>query len=315
MFVSTVVLLVSAICLVATQWRWRHAKTLPLQLDLRASLREGRWSHVCSLLLIDACDAILGIDSRPLRSFWRALTFGTVLLIFVLSLTGLMTDQLMGFSDWPWNLFDQEMARFQRATANSESAQIHDLVTEARVGYWKFAYTALVLPLILLISGGTFWISLRSTRFFVRELETAQSWAQKAGLMLGLCVVTLFLANVAAFLVSALVSLNPLLMLVLVWIGLSDVFLVIGGVAINAFTLYLSDPWLRGLLVAAPIPSLIQLTLTVPALAAEMTQSIFRDSKSALTISVRKKLRGAFFTALMIISAGLFAYWFLGKIV
>lgn len=312
---SSIALIVSGILLVALLRRWlprdrKHAASD----DLGPAIREDRWSHVCASLLKQACDAILGSGSR-LRSFRRSVLFGTLLLIFVLSLAGLVTGHVMGLSDWPWNLFDREMAIFEKATTTPGSSHyLHDLAIQARTGAWKFAYVAAALPLIAGISGSIFWAALLTTRFFVFELESADSWAQKAGLMLGLCVVVLLLANAATFLVSALISLNPLLMLVLAKVGFSGVLLAAGGVAINAFTLYLSDPWLRGLLVAALFPCLSQLALTAPALAVDLTRSVVRKSQLAVVTSAREKLRGAFIPALMIVAAGYFVYWFLRRI-
>lgn len=311
---SGMFLVIAGLGLIALLWRWRRnaiAHVAPL--ELRIFLQQGRWSQFCSALLLDASVVVLGPQTR--RPFLRTFAIATLLLVLVLSLAGLKADQILGLSDWPWNLFDKEMAAFVRETTKPESSRLHNLAAAARSGYWQYAYAALVVPTVLLTNGMVFWLSLRSTRFFATELDSSQSWAQKAGLMLGQSVVVFILENALAFIVGTLTSTIPLLIVFLALIGVSDIALFLSGLAVNIFTLYVADPWLKGLLISALFPALVQLTLTTTALFAELTKSVLRGSQLAIEKTIRERLRSAFLPALMVVTAAYFIYWFLGKIV
>lgn len=299
------------LALVLTQWSRTVAPSEPL----RRSSREGEWSQVCILLLRRASEDVLGQSLGFGRTLGRTTLVAACLLGTVWPVAGWLSGKPLGFSGAPWQLFDQTMALLQRISATQASqAQIHGWVSYARSGPWKYLYAGCATMWIACWSAAAFWCAAGVARYLLHELESAATWAQKAGLMLGLAAFTLMLLNVLTFLVGFVVAPASWLAVAFAGTGLSwwaDIAL---AAAANALTFYLSDPWLKGLILVCLFPCLLPLVSAGIALALDIWRLGIRVSREKLLDAAQRRFGRAYVPLLMTATALYAAYWILSRL-
>jgi hypothetical protein len=307
------IFLTSLLVLVRVLIRWASSST-PSD-AIQNPVRSGEWSGVCVATLLRVSDDLLGQGAGFWRRVARATLFATLLLGIVWPVAGWLSQTTLGFTDAPWQLFDDAMALLQRVSASQPSqAQIHTWVSAARQGVWRYVYAVGATALIACWGAAAFACAGSLARYLLQEFQASATWAQKSGLFLGLATVTFVLLNVFTFVVGLVMSPAPWVALLLGHAGLG--WLVILGlvIAANAFTFYVSDPWLKGVLFVCLFPCLLPLTSAGPALAWDIVRIGFRASREKLLETAQRRLGRAFVPLLMVLIALYVAYWTLSRL-
>ena len=294
------------------KWSSMAATTEP---EGAGSADSTEWSGVCIASFLKLSDDVAGRKA----GFWRTAGRTTLICMLLLGLfwplVGWLSGKPMGFSDTPWHLFDQMMEMLQRSSASQPSqAQLHAIASAATQGFWKYVYATGAIVLIACWGAVTFWCEGAVSRYLLRDFESAATWAQKSGLLLGLSVFTLLLLNVLTFLIGFVTTSVSWIVLILANTGLNgwaDLGLVI---AANAFTFYFTDPWLKGLLLACLFPGLLPLVIVGPALATDICRTGARRSREKLLAAARSRFRSAFVPLMMTFMTLYVAYLILKRL-
>jgi hypothetical protein len=294
MVVTVIPFVVSLVLLPALFIKWSSmvATTEP---ESARSADSTEWSGVCIASFLKLSDNVAGREA----GFWQTAGRTTLICFLLLGLfwplVGWLSGKPMGFSDPPWQLFDQMMELLQRSSASQPSqAQLHAWASAARQGLWKYAYATGAIVLTACWGAVMFWCAGAVSWYLLRDFESAATWAQKSGLLLGLSVFTLLLLNVLTFLIGLVTSPAPWIAVILAGAGLgwwANLGLVI---AANAFTFYFCDPWLKGLLLACLFPCLLPLVIVGPALVVDICRLGTRTSREKLLAAARSRFRSAF---------------------
>jgi hypothetical protein len=262
---------------------------------LRSREREDKWTHVLLRGLLLGLSSVVGEKDGPKASARRVLVTAFLVLAMVLSLTGVISKSVFGFSMTPWQAYDDGIALAEKLVQRPKDgtdevdSSIHRLVEEGKAPYWKYVYTATAGMLTVLVYVACFWGSSLVTRHAIYELDGARSWMMKISIVYLFASVFLL----AFFLSVILFSLTSFL----VWaammsadiLGDSFIYVVVAALAGALFQIYVSDPWLKAFVFAAMLPFVAFMALVIPSLATDLSEAVYtRIRRSAVSAACRQ---------------------------
>jgi hypothetical protein len=203
----------------------------------------------------------------------------------------------------------------QRTSATQVSQiQAHSWASAARLGLWKYVYAGCAVAWVGCCGALAFWCAGAVSRYLLVDFERSATWAQKSGLLLGLSAFTLLLLNIVTFLIGLVTSSASWLAVLFAGSGLSWWAVVGLSIAANVFTYYLSDPWLKGLLLVCLFPCLLPLVLAGSTLAMDIWRLGISKSRERVLTAAQGRLGRAFIPLLMTLMALYGAYWILSRL-
>jgi hypothetical protein len=232
-------------------------------------------------------DVILGPSGWSKRRLFRSFAVSSLLLLFVLGITGLLKGNFLGIEQAPWTAYQVQVEQliktnrlqYERAKTGEEKARAKvaiDLTTRFTAPWWKYLYAAELIVGVLVTNFLMLLREMAKTRHFLLEHQEARSLTQKASVLFTCACISfaagLFLLPWLSLLASPL-GFIPLLAFLLfhnwVWIFAALVVSL-------ALEWTLAGVWLKATVLTVLLPSIGLLALAMHAVLEKITAAILR---------------------------------------
>jgi hypothetical protein len=216
----------------------------------------------------------------------------SLLLLFVLGVTGLLKCNFLGIEQAPWTAYQVEVEQllkinqlaYDHAKTAEEKAKAKatiDLTKRFAAPWWKYLYTAQLVVGVLLTNFLMLLREMVKTRHFLLEHKEARSVTQKASVLFT-CA---FISFTAALLLLPWLSLlaSPMVFIVLVpfLVFHSWLWIITGLMGCLALEWSVAGVWLKATILTVLLPSVGLFALAIHAVLEKITAAILRRPEQA----------------------------------